>query len=217
MSRPQVIFLDAVGTLFGVRGSVGQIYSDIALAHGVTAEAAALNRAFFKAFKAAPRMTFPGIEPTQIPAQEYAWWYAIAEQTFAAVGAEGAFSDFDRFFADLYAHFAQADPWEVYGDTLSSLSRWQGQGIELGLISNFDSRIYGVLEALGLKNFFQSVTISSEAGAAKPEPMIFTAALKKHGCSPEAAWHVGDSYREDFEGAKAVGMNGIWLKRSGAN
>lgn len=26
-TRPQVIFFDAVGTLFGVRGSVGQVYA----------------------------------------------------------------------------------------------------------------------------------------------------------------------------------------------
>jgi putative hydrolase of the HAD superfamily len=32
MTNPKVILLDAVGTLFGVRGSVGQIYSAISLA-----------------------------------------------------------------------------------------------------------------------------------------------------------------------------------------
>lgn len=214
MSRPQVIFLDAVGTLFGVQGSVGQIYSDLAQAHGVEAEAESLNSAFFKAFKAAPKMAFPNSDPTQIPAQEYAWWYDIAAKTFAAVGARESFSDFDRFFADLYAHFSQATPWEIYPDTRQSLTRWQNQGIELGLVSNFDSRIYSVLEVLGLKGFFDSITICSEVGAAKPEPKIFEIALKKHSCPADAAWHVGDSYREDYEGARAAGITGIWLRRS---
>ncbi len=35
MEKPQVIFLDAVGTLFGVKGSVGAIYSQIAADFGV--------------------------------------------------------------------------------------------------------------------------------------------------------------------------------------
>lgn len=213
MAQPQVIFLDAVGTLFGVRGSVGQAYSELAQLHGVNADAEKLNQAFFKAFKAAPAMAFPDSEPTQIPGQEYAWWYDIARQTFDAVGVRQQFEDFDNFFADLYAHFATATPWFVYDDTLNSLLRWQQQGVELGLISNFDSRIYAVLEALELKSFFSSITISSEVGAAKPEPMIFATALQKHRCSAETAWHVGDSYREDYEGAKAAGLTSIWLKR----
>jgi putative hydrolase of the HAD superfamily len=35
MQKPQVIFLDAVGTLFGLKGSVGAIYSQIAADFGV--------------------------------------------------------------------------------------------------------------------------------------------------------------------------------------
>jgi putative hydrolase of the HAD superfamily len=46
MNLPKTIFLDAVGTLFGIRGSVGQIYSDIASDFGVKTEAIAVDRAF---------------------------------------------------------------------------------------------------------------------------------------------------------------------------
>lgn len=35
MKKPKVIFLDAVGTLFGVKGSVGTVYSQIAQDFGV--------------------------------------------------------------------------------------------------------------------------------------------------------------------------------------
>jgi putative hydrolase of the HAD superfamily len=83
----------------------------------------------------------------------------------------------------------------------------------LGIISNFDSRLYRVLEALQLADFFQSITLSSEAGAAKPSPSIFTTALQKHRCDPSQAWHLGDSEGDDVAGAKAAGLRGIWLKR----
>ncbi len=36
MEKPKVIFLDAVGTIFGVKGSVGEVYSQIAAEFGVT-------------------------------------------------------------------------------------------------------------------------------------------------------------------------------------
>jgi len=216
METPKVIFLDAVGTLFGVDGSVGNAYALIAERHNIKADPQALNDAFVQRFSEADPMAFPGVEPTQIPAQEYAWWQAIAAQTFADVGQFDAFNDFDAFFADLYAHFAGAEPWLVYPDAYHSLERWKAKGVELGVISNFDSRLYTVLDALALADFFTTVTISTEVGAAKPDPQIFAAALAKHDCQPSEAWHVGDSYTDDYEGAKGAGLRGIWLQRPDA-
>ncbi|HEY9641276.1 MAG TPA: HAD-IA family hydrolase [Coleofasciculaceae cyanobacterium] len=50
-------------------------------------------------------------------------------------------------------------------------------------------------------------------GVAKPHPQVFQAALEKHGCLPQQAWHIGDSLKEDYEGAIAAGIRAIWLKR----
>jgi putative hydrolase of the HAD superfamily len=211
--RPRVIFLDAVGTLFGVKGSVGEAYRTIAHQFGVEADAATLNQAFFHQFKAATAMAFPGVAAAEIPRREYEWWESIAYQTFQQVGVVDRFSDFSNFFATLYDYFAQADPWFVYTDVPQALSYWQEQDIELGVLSNFDTRIHAVLRALNLDQFFSSVTISTEVGAAKPNAMVFQAALDKHNCSAPQAWHIGDSLQEDYEGAKAAGLRAIWLKR----
>lgn len=214
--RPQVIFLDAVGTLFGVKGSVGEVYRQVALRFGVEAEAAVLDKAFFQSFKAAPTpMAFPGVAIADIPRQEYEWWEALAHRTFQAAGLFEQFPNFSEFFATLYAHFATADPWFVYPDVYRALHYWQSQGIPLGVLSNFDTRLHPVLRAIGLTDFFTSVTLSTEVGAAKPSPLVFRAALEKHGCLPDQAWHIGDSFKEDYEGAKAVGLRAIWLNRSG--
>jgi len=43
---PKVIFLDAVGTLFNVRSSVGEAYNKIASRFGVQVSPEVLNRAF---------------------------------------------------------------------------------------------------------------------------------------------------------------------------
>lgn len=212
-SPPQVIFLDAVGTLFSVAGSVGKVYSEIATQHGVQADAEELNQAFFRTFKAAPPMAFPGCTAGQIATLEYQWWRRLGQQTFSTAGVLDQFVDFDGFFADLYAHFATAEPWYVYPEVPQVLEQWRCWGVELGIISNFDSRLYRVLEVLQLADYFQSVTISSEAGAAKPEPLIFIAALQKHRCEAVRAWHVGDSETDDRQGAQAAGLRGIWLQR----
>lgn len=213
MSNPKVIFLDAVGTLFGVKGSVGEVYQALSQQAGVDASAEQLDQAFYRSFAASQEMAFPNVPAVEVPHREYLWWLAIAKDTFQQVGIFDNFDDFESFFEGVYQHFATAAPWIVYEDTVSSLKRWQRMGISLGIISNFDSRIYAVLDALDLREHFQTITISTEAGAAKPNPLIFETALQKHGCSPQEAWHVGDSRKDDLKGAKSAGLRGIWLKR----
>ncbi len=208
-SKPHVIFLDAVGTLFGVKDSVGSIYAKVAGDFGVQASPQALDLAFYQSFKAAPTLAFLGGD--RLAELEFAWWKRLAYETFERAELLAQFSDFEAFFGELYRLFATADPWFLYPDTLPALEHWQAQGIELGIISNFDSRIFSVLEALGLGDFFQSITISSLTGAAKPDRKIFEAALGKHHCLPKQAWHIGDSSKEDLEGAKMAGMIPFWV------
>ncbi len=209
----KVIFLDAAGTLFDVRGSVGEVYGNFARSWGITVSNEDLNTAFFQSFASASPMAFPGIELAKIPQQEFEWWQAVAAKAFQIAGVFNQFSDFPKFFAELYAHFATAEPWFVYPDVFPALNKWQQQGIELAVVSNFDSRIYAVLKALKLAEYFTSVTISTEVGAAKPQSQIFTAALQKHNCIADCVLHIGDSLKADYCGAKAAGLKAIWLNR----
>lgn len=213
MSRPQVIFFDAVGTLFGVRGSVGEVYRKIAEQHQVRVSAEVLDLAFYKSFKAAHPPIFPGRQAAELPQLEFEWWQAIAQQTFEQAGVLNQFSDFSEFFVELYRYFETAEPWYLYPDVVPTLEKLRDRGIAIGVLSNFDSRLYAVLTALNLADFFSSVTISTEVGAAKPSPEIFQAALDKHDCSAQLSWHVGDSLEEDYKAAKAAGLRGIWLDR----
>ncbi len=125
-SKPQVIFLDAVGTLFGVKGSVGEVYRTIAHRFGVEVPAAVLNPAFLQSFRSAGPPAFPKVsDPAQIRAREFAWWSDIAVQTLKQAAVFHQFADFEEFFTELYAHFATAEPWFVYPDVLPALERWQ--------------------------------------------------------------------------------------------
>lgn len=211
--RPKVIYLDAFGTLFGVKGSVGELYSNLARTAQVVTDPYAVNRAFYQSFAASERLAFPEASRAAIPELEYRWWKVIVAETFERVGALEKFDDFDTFYAGLYGYFETAAPWHVYADTLTSLNRWRSMGIQLGVISNFDSRLYRVLGVLGLTPYFQSVTISTEVGVAKPGSKIFKTALAKHNCSASEAWHIGDSESEDYAGARALGMHAILVAR----
>ena len=46
-------------------------------------------------------------------------------------------------------------------------------------------------------------------------PKLFEKALEVSGCKPEEVVHIGDSINSDVNGAKAVGINPIFLDRKG--
>ncbi len=214
MTKPKVIFFDAVGTLFGIRGSVGEVYREIALEFGIDIAAESLESAFRASFKHSSPPTFPGVKAEDIPQQEFSWWRGIVLSTFAQVNGLEQFADFELFFARLYEYFAEAKPWYIYRDVVPTLKYWQQQEVSLGIISNFDTRLFQVLKLLDLEHFFASITISSLSGAAKPDSKIFITALAKHDCYPAEAWHIGDSKSEDYQGAKEVGIKSWWLHRN---
>lgn len=213
LALPTVICLDAFGTLFGIRGSVGHIYSEIASKYGVKCAPDLLNKYFYTAFQNSTPCIFPGVPTADLPAAEYQWWREINRQTFTAVGVIDEFEDFDLFFGDLYRYFMTSAAWEIYPDVLPALTSWQRSGVELAVVSNFDSRLYTVLKVLELAGYFSTVTISTEVSAAKPQPEIFAAALAKYPCSPQSAWHIGDSLEDDYLGAGNAGLTAIWLNR----
>lgn len=210
---PQVIFFDAMGTLFDLKSSVGEIYQQHALKYGVETDANLLNQAFIESFKSAPPLAFNNIELATIEQQEFDWWKRVVESTFAQIGLLEKFSNFTDFFAEIYGYFSTGDPWYVFADTVSSLRKWSDLGVQLGIISNFDSRLIKVLQTLKLQHFFTSITVSSTAGFAKPNQNIFKIALDKHEIIAHQAWHVGDSMIEDYQGAKNAGINSFWLNR----
>ena len=216
MEEPKVIFFDAVGTLFTVRGSVGEIYSAIAQKHGVDVPVEALNEAFKQTFSASRSPVFSGVDSQQIPEEEFKWWQRIVKTTFDKVGVLEQISDFKGFYTQLYAHFATPKPWYVYPDVIPALKYWQQKGIELGIISNFDSRLYALIVLLGLDQFFsrENITISSTVGAAKPDSKIFLTALEKHNYTAKEAWYIGDNLKEDYDGAKNAGFRAFLLQRS---
>lgn len=203
----KAVFFDAGNTLFRLRRSVGHVYAEHAAACGVRLDPQRLDAAFSVAFGSAPPLAFPEAGAT-LPALERAWWRAVVAHTVAG----HAFPDFDRFFDAVYDAFATAEPWVVYPDTVPTLRALTARGMIVGVISNFDTRLVPLCGALGLAPLLDSITVSSEVGAAKPDPRIFQAALRRHRLAPAEALHAGDSLAEDVRGAERAGMRAVLVR-----
>lgn len=205
----KAVFFDAAGTLIAPREPVAESYARIARGYGVAAAAAQVNAAFRRVFHDAPGLAFgPGHAPEELRRRERNWWRAVVADTFIGLGN---FTDFDAYFDELFAFFAAPANWIADPEAAPALADLKRRGISLGIISNFDSRLHAILDGLGLRDYFDSVTISSEAGYAKPAVEVFLTALTRHRVTSAEAVHVGDSEHLDFAGAAAAGIGAILL------
>ncbi|MBK6797734.1 MAG: HAD-IA family hydrolase [Acidobacteria bacterium] len=208
------VFFDAAGTLFDVKDSVGEIYSSFARQYGADPNPQMIQADFVRYFSQQPPLAFErGMADIRRNELERNWWRLIVESVFAG----HPIRQFDQFFDELFEYFRTGDAWRLYDDVLPTLLKLKKNGIGLGVISNFDSRLPDLLSNLGIFDLFDSVHISSCEGAAKPDPVIFISALGFHKIKPEEAIHVGDSLREDFEGAQSAGLSAVLIDRIGQN
>ncbi len=105
--------------------------------------------------------------------------------------------------------------FSAYPDAAPALAALRDRSMTLVCVSNWDCSLPGVLERCGLGGALDVVIASAIAGARKPQPEIFTAALAAAGCEPAEALHVGDTRRDDVEGARAAGLDALLLDRDG--
>jgi 2-haloacid dehalogenase len=80
-------------------------------------------------------------------------------------------------------------------------------------IASVQKRRFG---ASPITRYFRSVVISEEVGIAKPDPRIFTPALRAIGVEAPDVLYVGDSVSSDMAAARNAGMDFCWLNPNGA-
>lgn len=212
----RAVFFDLVGTLIHAAGTVGTQYSLLARRFGVEARAEDLDRAFEEAISTAPRLACAGRPIAEIPGLEKSWWRDLVRDVVARAGLSAVFEGprFDEYFDALYRHFETEAAWMIYPDVVPVLSRLRADRCSVGLITNYDARVYPLLEALELQARFDCIAIPGIAGAAKPDPAIFRYALDRTGVTSDRSVYVGDLISEDVDGARAAGIRPILLDRA---
>ena len=113
----------------------------------------------------------------------------------------------------VYDEFGRPDRWALYSDVRPAFERLHDRGLQVGIISNWDSRLRGLLIGLGLGDILADVVSSAEVRLHKPDPRIFALACERIGVRPEQAAHIGDHHYADFLGASALGMTPVLIDR----
>jgi putative hydrolase of the HAD superfamily len=103
-------------------------------------------------------------------------------------------------------------------DAVDALNRLAGLGVRLGVVSNADGTIDEILVEHGVCQVGEGELVRVEVivdsgvvGVLKPDPAIFELALDALDLPPERVLFVGDTLRNDVEGARAAGLPVVQL------
>lgn len=186
----RALFVDAAGTLLRPREPVGVTYARFARARGVFADPVEVQHRFREAVNA-PR------DAGQVGDGRRFWRVVVAE----SLGV-----DREPLFEALYDHYATPRAWWIDAEALRELGAVARQGVRLGIVSNWDTRLRVLYQRMALDRLFPILVCSAEHGVEKPDPAIFRAACLVAGVRPHQAVHMGDDPVKDVEGATRAGL-----------
>lgn len=102
-----------------------------------------------------------------------------------------------------YGCFDDVAPW---------LARWKGR-YSLGVLSDAMPSILRFMDHYGILAPFDAVVISTQVGATKPGPRMYTAILRALDADPANCLFVDDR-ADNLEGALAAGMKAVQMARA---
>ncbi len=140
-------------------------------------------------------------ELIEIPADRIWQEFFLADFHIPAEKLAGLGEDLCYMFDRWRKHIVKREGLE---ETLKGL---KDAGYRLGVISNIMSTTFvpRILEEHGVRQYFETLTMSSVCGIRKPRADIFDIALKEMGIPKEEAAYVGDTISRDVRGISNAG------------
>ncbi|MBN2451699.1 MAG: HAD-IA family hydrolase, partial [Lentisphaeria bacterium] len=212
VSMVSALTLDVGNTLIFPSPSLGHIYAGTARRHGLDLVPDAVEAAFRTHWQACQSRR-QGLVYGTTHEEAIGFWCEVNRGIFAREQVPDG--PLRTFVEDLYETFARPTSWRVDPDLPAVLAACRERDIRIGLISNWDLRLRPLLDGLGFTAWADPILISAEHGIEKPDPRLFQRAVQALAVAPEQVLHVGDTWREDVEAARACGIRAAWLARDG--
>jgi putative hydrolase of the HAD superfamily len=210
----EAVFFDAGETLLYPHPSFAELFAEVLREHGYRVEPARVQEVI-----SATSGRFNEI----LSSEEARLWSTSAERS--RILWDGIYRGFltdvgvvdghDRLVDALYGRFTDLASYRLHPDALPTLERLRKSDLTLGLISNFEEWLEGLLESLEVAHLFDVTVISGIEGVEKPDARIFELALERAGVAAEHSVYVGDNPTFDIEAARVVGMIPVLIDRRG--
>ncbi|RFU60142.1 HAD family hydrolase [Bacillus sp. V59.32b] len=98
-----------------------------------------------------------------------------------------------------------------FPNLIEMLNELKSNSLLLGMITNGKGQFQmDNIQALEIKDYFDSILISEWEGIKKPDAEIFERAMRKLNVSAEECLFVGDHPENDVKAAQNAGINAIW-------
>ena len=201
---PRAVLLDVDFTLVQPGASLSATgYCAVARRFGLTLEEARYAEA-----RAAAALSHR-YDPDLVHDEEV--WVTLTENIVRGMGGEDERAR--EVAVELTRMWEDSHRFELYDDSLEAVDRLRSAGIKVGLVSN-GARDLGLFVAhFGLQ--VDAWLTSRMHGKFKPSPCIFLELLRRLEVRPDQAVMVGDSWADDVEGARRVGVAALLLDRHG--
>ncbi|MBM2809866.1 MAG: hypothetical protein HW416_625 [Chloroflexi bacterium] len=208
----RIVFFDVGGTLAYPHPSFHALIADVCVRNGVSITAEDAANAEPAVWERISRREDAGRGYSVSRDRSREFWLWVYRAFLEEVGhPREARGDLPE---RLLETFLRLESYRLFSDALPTLERLHTSGLRLGVISNWEEWLERLLVSLGVAQHFDAIAVSGVCGFEKPDQAIFLQALEVAGVAPEQAVHVGDSLRDDVEGAEAVGIRGVLLERN---
>lgn len=209
-SRLRLITFDVTDTLLKFKYSVGKQYGEVGALYGIFCNDDRLSNNFVKHWRRM-REEDPNFGLDSGIGWEN-WWRNVVKGSFKNCGVNVEDKQLEMISEHLIEIYKTSACWQQCCGTSNLLSFIRSKGIPMGIISNFDPRLYQILINMKLSHFFQFIATSYEIGVEKPDRKIFEKAMalsKLSHLRPEECLHVGNKPSLDYDGAKNSGWHGV--------
>lgn len=210
----RAVFFDAGETLLSPHPSFAEVFVEVMRHHGHGLEVRDVESAFEEVAPFFVEILEKTGSPTWSTSPEISrnFWGTVYKTAFEHLSIDDPGG---RFAAAMYERFTRYESYRLFPDALPALAAIREEGMALGLISNFEEWLEGMLTEWEVAHLFDVMVISGKEGIEKPDPKIFQLATERTGVEPEESVYVGDHPRIDVEGAETVGMTAVLIDRRG--
>ncbi len=211
------IYLDVGDTLLYLNVPPGSIYLDILKKNGYiqdTVEPSLLKNAFSKAWSEMNEKSDTSYRDRYRIHRDGkdGWWKELIHVFLKIVNGEDLNLPTDAVYQEIFQKFDDETLWKIEPTFFELLERTEKAGISLGIISNWDLRLRGLLERKNLTKYFSPILISAEFGYEKPSELIFKEAEKLSNCKAEELVYVGDKPELDYYTPHLLGWRAFIIR-----